>query len=101
MESFVVESNPNSEKNADLEAKVQEIVPRNALSLTRCRSVPRRSSSLGGRIWESTSESCETVFETENEPKTQQIFRNLDIPILKLVPKVAMNWEIEKMLLKI
>ncbi|XP_073275503.1 uncharacterized protein [Primulina huaijiensis] len=82
-DSLVVESNPNSDKNGEFEA---EIVPVNALSLTRCRPVPRRSSYLGGRICESTSESCELgVLKTENEPKTQQnfqeIFRNFSSEI--------------------
>ncbi|XP_075515943.1 uncharacterized protein LOC142550765 [Primulina tabacum] len=77
-DSFVVESNPNSDKNEYFEAKVREIVPVNALSLTRYRPVPRRSSYLGGRICESTSESCELgELKTENEPKTLQNFQEI------------------------
>ncbi|KAI3474011.1 hypothetical protein Pfo_028799 [Paulownia fortunei] len=47
--------------------------PKNALILTRCRSAPYRSSSLGGRFWGSPLAEKEGDNETENEGKSEEL----------------------------
>ncbi|KAG8376526.1 hypothetical protein BUALT_Bualt09G0072600 [Buddleja alternifolia] len=46
--------------------------PKNALMLTRCRSAPYRSSSLGGRFWGSPLAEEESENEAGNERKTEE-----------------------------
>ncbi|XP_075489689.1 uncharacterized protein LOC142528525 [Primulina tabacum] len=47
--------------------------PKNALFLTRCRSAPYRSSSLGGRFWRSPLSENTDENEPENEAKSEEL----------------------------
>lgn len=90
------ESDDNSNKYENLGAGSREIKrgflessssspPRNALILTRCRSAPYRSSSLGGRFWAQNEEDNET----ENEKKSE----NLANPISENEPRISKEME--------
>ncbi|KAL3825924.1 hypothetical protein ACJIZ3_021953 [Penstemon smallii] len=53
--------------------------PKNALILTRCRSAPYRSSSLGGRFWCSPLKEGDN--EIENEEKSERISEKSEIEL--------------------